>query len=193
MKNNIMQLIKIGQAAAALLTCLAAGTSTFGNIISSYTINGNGTVTYSYKVDNVGGTFDISSWSLEFDFAQPDWHPADTFSGGQVTVPDRNWFADLGVPIQGQSAQDFLSLAPVGDVLVGQALGEFSFTSAFLPGAIAYYEFSANGDFSSGTTLGPISRVPEGRGPYEALALLAMAAFTARTQALRRNGIGFKR
>jgi hypothetical protein len=141
--------------AAALLSTLSANALVSGSSLD----NLDGTYTYSYRIDNTAGTFDISAWSLEFPFLLPDWDPLDTFSGGDVSVPNLSWFASAGIPVSGLSAQDFLSLDPAGDVLVGNSLDGFSFVSAFAPGTIPYHEFSPLGDSASGNTVGPALRV----------------------------------
>ena len=155
------------------------------NVMSSFVVNGNGTVTYSYTVGNSAGSFDISAWSLEFPFSSPDWNQLDQLSGGSVTVPNAGWFADAGIPISGQSAQDFLSLSPASDVLIGNQQSGFSFTSLYLPGVVTYHEFSATGASASGTTMGPAilpTTVPESDGPYALLGLAALVAFAAATR-----------
>ena len=182
MHNQINKLTKIIRNAQAALMFLTAATPVFGNVIGSFNLNGDGTVTYSYEVDNVGGSFDVAAWALEFGFPTPNWNQVDVFSGGDVTVPNVNWFADAGTPVVGQSAQDFLALSPAGDVVVGQSLRGFSFTTTFLPGTITYDEFSATGDSITGTTIGPISTVPEGDGPLEAIAFAGVMAFAAGTR-----------
>ena len=150
-------------ACAALTAVLSLAAAPAGAaVIGSALDNGDGTYTYSFQLDNSAGAFDISGWSLEFDFALPDWDPVDIAGGGDVTVPDPNWIAGLGIPIAGQSAQDFLSLSPDTDVLVGATLDGFSFTSAFAPGTVTYYEFSALGDSATGSTTGPAAApIPE--------------------------------
>ena len=131
-------------------------------IIGSSTYNGNGTFTYSYTVDNTAGAFDIVLFSLEFNFlsGQIDWDQLDVARGGDVTVANANWVAQAqaGIPITGLSSQDFLSLAPAGDVLIGTSLSGFSFISALAPGSLTYfYEFSASADTATGTTVGPVA------------------------------------
>lgn len=145
--------------------------------MGSYVLNGDGTVTYSYEVDNRSGGFEIAAWSLEFDFATPDWNPLSVFSGGGVTVPNANWDASLGLPVTGLSAQDFLSLDSSTDVGIGSSLAGFSFTSRFLPGQVAFNEFSAVGDSATGYTLGPVAptAVSDG-GDAGFLGLTALAA-----------------
>ena len=187
MNNKLSKLVRIKRSALAGLACLAASAPAFGNIIGSDVVNGDGTVTYSYIVDNLGGSFDVAAWSLEFGFPAPDWNQLDNFSGGGVTVPNENWFADAGIPVTAQTAQDFLSLAPDGDVAAGHSLAGFSFTSKFLPGTVDYSEFSADGRSISGTTIGPVSSVPEGNGPFEALAFGAVVAIGAGTRIWRRK------
>jgi Ca2+-binding RTX toxin-like protein len=176
--------VGIGASAA-----LAAITPVFGNIVGSESVNADGTITYSYSVDNGTGPFDVGAWSLEFGFPTPDWNQLDTFSGGSVGVPNANWFGDSGVPVAAQSAQDFVSLTSSADVSVGQNLSGFSLTSKFQPGTITYYEFSADGSFVTGTTIGPVAAasVPEGSGPIEAIAFLTVAGFAVGIRWLARE------
>ncbi len=151
-------------------------------IVGSAVANGDGTVTYSYVVDNSAGAFDVFLWSLNFPFLTPDWNQLDVLSGGDVHVPNANWFANVGVPVTGSSAQDFLSLNPAGDVLVGQSLSGFSFTSHYLPGQIAFLEFSAAGDSDGGTTIGPAFlslSVPDGGLRWAEFTLVAAGVLAA--------------
>jgi hypothetical protein len=185
MKNQVRRAMSmsVGLGAFALLA-----QSTLGSVIGGYVDNGDGTFTYSYLVDNTTGPFDISAWSLDFPFSTPDWDQLDAPSGGEVTIPNFDWSADKGVPVTGLSAQDFLSLAPAGDVLVGQSLSGFSFTSRFLPGQVAFLEFSANGASAGGSTVGPALiavTVPEPGGKVAELAFAAVAVFTAGRRVVR--------
>lgn len=141
--------------AAATLFAGTVGTAS-ATIIGTVVDNGDGTHTYSYEVDNSAGAFDVAVWSLEFAFAAPDWDQLDTFSGGDVSVPNADWFADAGIPVAGLSAQDFVSLDPAGDVLIGNTLAGFSFTSAYQPGLVDWAEFAATGASASGRTIGPV-------------------------------------
>lgn len=169
------------RALALSLACAAAVTTPISaEIIGSFVLNADGTVTYTYQVDNTAGLFDIAAWSLEFDFASPDWIPLDSLSGGDVDIPNALWFADAGIPILGSSAQDFLSLDPAGDVLVGDLLAGFSFTSHFQPGTVTFHEFSAIGDSFSGSTVGPVAptvAVPEGGTWIAGQFLVGLAAW----------------
>lgn len=128
-------------------------------VVGSAQANGNGTYTYSYTVDNTGGTFDVFAWSLEFNIpvGQIDWNQLDQAGGGDVVVPNADWIAQAGVPtLGGLSAQDFFSLDPLADVLIGNKLTGFSFVSAFPPVQTVYtLEFGALGDSITGTTVGP--------------------------------------
>ncbi len=165
---------------------LAVATPVFGDVIGTDVQNADGTVTYSYLIDNTTGTFDIAAWSLNFGLPTPDWNETETVSGGSVTVPNANWIADRGTPLDALSAQDFLSLNPGGDVARGQTLAGFSFTSRFQPGPVGYSEFSADGNSVGGETIGPVTRaVPENAGPVEAVALAAITVFTARVRLSR--------
>jgi hypothetical protein len=159
--RSLRRLASAALTAALSLAAAPAGAAVIGSALD----NGDGTFTYSFEVDNGLGDFDIAAWSLEFDFPMLDWDPADIAGGGDVTVPDPNWIAGLGIPVSGQSAQDFLSLSPDTDVLVGASLTGFSFTSAHAPGTVIYREFSAFGDSATGSTTGPGPRtappVPE--------------------------------
>lgn len=145
--------------AAALLAPAAPASAA---IVSTIVDNGDGTFTYSFEVDNASGGFDIASWSLDLEFASPDWNQLDSFAGGDVVVTDPDWIATVGIPVSGLSAQDFLSLGPDSDVVVGSVLSGFSFTSSFQPGAVTYYEFSAFGDSATGSVVGPsVAPIPE--------------------------------
>jgi hypothetical protein len=155
---------------------LAAVPANFGNIVGSSAPNADGSVTYSYIVENSTGSFDVAAWSLEFGFSIPDWIQTDTSQNGDVTVPDANWFADKGTPVTGEFAQDFISLNESGDVKPGTTLEGFSFRSSFLPGIITFQEFSADGGSTMGTTVGPISSVPE-KGPGRPLLVATVASF----------------
>src|SRR5262245_46288065 len=159
-----------GLAAAGLVGAAAPAEA---GVVGSSAANGDGTWTYSYTVDNTAGGFDVAVWSLEFDFAAPDWNQLEMASGGDVAVPT-GWAADVGVPVVGQSAQDFVSLDPSGDVAVGATLAGFAFTSSFEPGTVRYLEFSGTADEADGTTVGP-SAAPEPLG-LAALASLALVA-----------------
>jgi hypothetical protein len=162
--------------AMAMAMAMAAVPAISGNIVESSVSNGDGSVTYSYLVDNTGGSFDVAGWSLEFGFSIPDWIQSDTANHGDVTVANANWFADKGTPVTGDSAQDFISLSVDGDVKVGTMLGGFSFTSKFLPGLITFEEFSADGGSIVGTTVGPISSVPD-NGPIRPLLVATAVSF----------------
>lgn len=170
----------------ALALLALASLPASGVVLGTHQLNPDGSVTYSYVVDNTAGSFDIASWSLDLDLAIPDWDQLDVSFGGGVEVPSLDWFASAGIPVAGLSAQDFLSLSPTGDVVIGQMLAGFSFTSAFLPGIVTYYEFSAAGESSTGTTIGPasVAHVPEagvGLGLF-AITMLATLAAGARRQ-----------
>lgn len=179
---------KVYSATAGLLLCISA-LPLRADIIGTSALNPDGSYTYSYTVDNTSGVFDISYWSLEFDFATPDWDQADTFAGGGVTVPDAEWWATAGIAFSGLSAQDFLSLSPSADALAGASLGGFSFTSWFAPGMVTFAGFDPFASSSiQGTTVGPSSAntpaVPEGSGSYGLMA----AGFLAGSVLLRRKG-----
>lgn len=150
-----------------------------GVVLGTVVTHGDGTITYTYTVDNSAGTFDIAGWSLEIPLLHPDWSPTDQFSGGDVTVPNAGWYASEGIPsVGGWFAQDFLSLDPASDILVGDGLGGFSLTSSLLPELVPYFEFSADGLWAGGMTMGPAKipvGLPEGGGPYLALAMGALA------------------
>jgi hypothetical protein len=186
MNNRINTFIRPSRNITVILAVLTASSAALGNIIGSDVVHGDGTVTYSYIVDNSSGTLNVAAWSLEFGFSHPDWNRLDVTFGGDVTVPilppPGGWSADVGTPVVGQSAQDFLSLGASSDVAIGQSLLGFSFTSKFLPGMVTYFEFSASGDSLTGTTIGPVSTVPEGNGPVNAIALGVIALFGAGTK-----------
>jgi hypothetical protein len=147
-------------------------------VIGAFTANPDGTFTYAYTVNNSGGAFDIGAWSLDLGIALPDWDQLDTLSGGSVSIPNAGWFAAPGIPISGQSAQDFISLDPASDVAVGSVLSGFSFTSRFAPGPATYREFSGSGDEASGQTVGPaVASVPEGGVGIAPFVLLAALLF----------------
>jgi len=140
---------------------LATAPRADATILGTATPNGDGTFTYAYSADNSSGAFDVAIWSLEFGIPVPDWNPLDTAAGGDVSVPNPNWVAGAGIPLLGQSAQDFISIGD--DVLTGGVLGGFSFKSSYAPGHATYFEYSAGGDSTSGNTIGPaLASVPEG-------------------------------
>jgi hypothetical protein len=79
-----------------------------------------------------------------------------------------------------------LSLDPSGDVPPGQSLSGFSFTSHYLPGQVAFLEFSADGTSNGGTTIGPaVLSVPDGGGKSAEFALAAVAVLAAAGQVQR--------
>ena len=117
-----------------LLALSASPLATQALINGTAVENVDGTYTYQYVVDNSAGIFDIAGFTLEFPVPedQLDWDPLDIFSGGDVEIPSLDWFADSGVPsLGGGSAQDFFSISFLGDVLAGETLGGFAFTSSF--------------------------------------------------------------
>jgi hypothetical protein len=166
---------RVARALVAAAAVMAASEPASAMITSSFVANGDGTVTYSYEVDNSTGLFDVAAWALEFNLPSPDWNQLDSLSGGDVSVPNASWFADAGIPVTGLSAQDFISLDPSSDVLAGAILGGFSFTSSFQPGPVTFHEFSALGDVISGTTIGPVIALADGRSRMGTLALAALA------------------
>ena len=170
----------------ALAANVAVATAS-ATIVGSHVFNGDGTVTYSFVVDNSSGAFDVAAFSLEFGFSTPDWNQADTLSGGAVGVPTADWFAEAGTPVTGQSAQDFLSLNVPGEIKAGHTLTGFSFTSRFLPGTISFHEFSAAARCLNGTAIGPVSSVPDGGGTLGLLAVAALAVFGLGTRPLRKT------
>jgi hypothetical protein len=177
MNKTISSLTVIVRGAVAALALVAVTNSVKAGIVGSDVINNDGTMTYSYTINNSGNTFSVAEWSLEFGFLLPDWNQLDIFSGGDVTVPNAGWFADAGTPITGKSAQDFISLGSEDDVAAGQSLTGFSFTSRILPGTVTFEEFSADGKSLFGTTVGPVSTVPEGGGPLAGIAFASLAGF----------------
>ena len=185
MKNKNKKIIQLLLSAQAVWVALSAPGVASANIIGSFSANADGTTTYTYVIDNSKGTFDVAAWSLDFGFSMPDWNQFDIFSGGSVNVPSLNWFADAGIPVTGQSAQDFLSLDSDGDVAGGQSLGGFSFTSAFQPGTVTYSEFSADGMSETGMTVGPSMTVPDKGSWLEGLALVGVVIAGKKIQASR--------
>ncbi|MBL9128479.1 MAG: VPDSG-CTERM sorting domain-containing protein [Verrucomicrobiales bacterium] len=151
----------IRSCAAGVLLSLMPHSADAG-VVGAAQANGNGTYTYSYTVDNTGGNFDIFAWSLEFDIpaGQIDWNQIDQAAGGDVVVPNADWIAQGGVPTLGRlSAQDFVSLSPFSDVLIGGTLSGFSFVSAFPPSQnVIAFAFGASGESASWTTVGPGTR-----------------------------------
>lgn len=138
------------------LACFSAGTAAQATVLVNV-VNNGGTWTYEYTVDNSapGAPFPIWAWSLDLNIL-PDWNQDDTAIGGDVAVPT-DWMAAVGTPVAGVAAQDFASLDPAADVAMGRTLGVFSFTSAYPPGPVAYYEFDAGGAPAvSGSITGPI-------------------------------------
>lgn len=163
---------------ACCVSLLLMAPKSEGEIIGLATENLDGTFTYRYSVDNSKGTFDIFAWSLELDIFS-DWDMRDTFAGGDVIVPSADWFADSGFPIGGIAAQDFLTLAG-GDVLMGDILGGFEFTSRYVPGVVRYHEFEGTvGLSANGLTLGPTMIIPESvRGAWIVTVLCGLTATT---------------
>src|SRR5688572_9469633 len=151
-------LLREAYSAAGGLPLLTAALPLRAVIVGRSVSNPDGSYTYSYTVDNSLGAFDISSWSLEFDFAAPEWDQADAFAGGGVAVPNAEWFAMPGIPLSGLSGQDFLSLSSSSDILAGTSLSGFSFTRWFAPSLVPFAEFDALGSSStSGSPLSPPS------------------------------------
>jgi hypothetical protein len=162
--------------ACSLLFVLSAKATIIGSSVD----NLDGTFTYSYTVDNTSGAFDIVGWSLEFPLAPGDidWDQADIFAGGDVTVPSADWIASAGIPTVGNSAQDFFSIAFTGDVLIGQSLSGFGFTSSFAPANATFtLEFGALGESASGQTVGP--NLPTGLPDQGSTGLLLIPIFSA--------------
>jgi len=150
-------------------------------IIGSVVGNTDGSFTYTYTVNNTAGLFAVAAFSLEFDFvaAERDWNPEDLLLGGDVTTnlgdplaPLDDWTADAGIPFSGLSAQDFFAVGPLGegDVLIGETLGGFSFTSNFAPGQVTATGFGPAGESTVSQTIGPA--VPE----PTSVALLGLAS-----------------
>ena len=165
--NQKFGIMKRGQLLlVAAISLLGFNSVLKGDILGNVQDNQNGTYTYSYTIDNDTG-FDIFAFSLHFDIpaAQLDWHQVDVSFGGAVVVPpgsapnfETAWVAAPGVPFVGQSAQDFFAfdLFGAGDVLPGNTLGGFSFTSSFPPTQIVVsLESGPFGDSQVGTTVGP--------------------------------------
>jgi hypothetical protein len=182
MKTQILKLNRVARCAVAACALYGTSAQVSALVIGSYVDHGDGTVTYSYKLDNSGGSFDIAAWSLQFGFSDPDWNSLDTFSGGDVSVPDANWFATGGLS-GGSFLQDFLTLDSAAEVLSGQQLEGFSFTSRLHPGVVAFTEFSAGGAFATGITVGPVQNaVPDGGSGMIAVAGAALAVFAGVTR-----------
>jgi hypothetical protein len=150
----------------ALAVCFAIHLPVRGIIIGSAVDNGDGTHTYQYTIDNSAGNFDVIGFTLEFPLRQDqiDWDPLDIFAGGDVFVPSDDWIADIGIPtVGGQSAQDFFSIQFTGDVLIGEILSGFGFTSRFTPGLSTHtITYGAAGENIIGLVIGPdLASVPE--------------------------------
>jgi hypothetical protein len=188
MSNQISRMKNILRNSQIACALLAATAPALGKVVGSDVVNSDGSVTYSYVVDNSKGMFDVAAWSLEFGFPTPDWDQLDTFSGGSVNVPNAGWFGDAGIPVVGKSDQDFISLDSEDDVAEGDKLYGFSFTSEFAPGNVQYFEFSEDGYSTTGTTIGPVSSVPEQGGFLEGIAFVALAAFAFRTRLAQPQG-----
>ena len=171
-----MDPLRLGRGLALALVLFVSPAAALASVIGSALDNGDGTFTYSYTVDNSLGSFDVSAFSLDLPLANHDWDPNDTGIGGDVTVPF-NWIAAEGIPVTGLFAQDFISLDPSSDVLVGAKLGGFSFKSTLQPGTVTAYEFSAFGDSSTGSTTGPARAVPEPRAALVFSLGLLLVAF----------------
>lgn len=164
-------------------------------VLASVVQNADSTYTYNYTIDNSLGAFDVSFFSLEFDYSifERDWNPVNLLAGGDVVTPLQDstnafddWQAGDGVPVTGQFAQDFFAVGPLGqgDVLVGETLSGFSFTSSLGPGQVTVTEFGPLGQSSTGFTTGPVLFVvPE---PTTSLfLLLTSTTFVWRRKRLR--------
>ncbi len=171
---------------AAWITRLPA----LATVVGTSVPNPDGTMTYTYEVDNQAGSFDIAQWSLDFMFLLPGWNQSDSYSGGDVTVPTLNWLAGPGISLSGQSAQDFFSLNEASDIDIGELLTGFSITCRYLPGVVVYHEFSADGQSFTGTTLGPVLpySLPEGGGTL-AMTLVGVAGVAMWRRTQRRAAI----
>ncbi len=160
-------------------------------IVGTAQENLDGTFTYTYVVSNLTGNFPISAWSLEFDIVPTglDWNGLDIAAGGSVMVPLGaattfldDWEAMFGTPTTGRSAQDFVAVGPngEGDVMPGDSLAGFSFTSSAAPGFVNYLEFSSDGLSNRGLTIGPFAVggviIPE---PAISVGLMVILLFSA--------------
>jgi hypothetical protein len=169
---------------SSLARCLLAQHAAFASITGTATPNGDGTYTYSYAVDNSGGSFDIAAWSLEFDFAVPDWNQLDFPTGAMVSIPNLAGAPPRHLRPPAFSAQDFFTLANTDDAKINTTLSGFSFASRFQPGNILFSEFSEGADFSNaGTVVGPSSgittTVPDGGAGIGLITFGALATFGA--------------
>ena len=131
-------------------------------IIGTSTDNLDGTWTYEYVIDNTSGSFDIDAFALQFDFDPDDvvgFNPLDTFSGGDVNVPNLDWVSDPN--FSGNNTLDFTDLDALlfggFGVVAGDSLSGFSFTLAMAPTMVTWTAFDTivTGSSISGSTVGP--------------------------------------
>lgn len=177
MISSITRITRIIQSFLALAIALVGFRGTAFIVESHEFDEEEGLYTYTYQVHNTenidlnSDLFDISAWSLEF-FVTPDWNQNDVLNDppGDVGVPVSmsdwlshpatpsapQWIALAGTPSIGLYAQDFVAVRPIDDIVVNSILGGFSFTSAFAPGSIPYFEFGSTGARNSGLTVGPV-------------------------------------
>ena len=169
-----------------LLTALPARAIVTG----SATLNGDGTYTYSYEIDNTFGTFDVIGWTLELSLlpTEIDWDPNDIVFGGDVTVPSRLVRPEQRFQVWAAVRRRIsFRLGATGDVPAGQTLSGFSFTSAFAPVSTAFtLEFGALGESLRGSTIGPgrAAAVPD-KAPSVLLLSFACAALGLGRRMLR--------
>jgi len=156
----------IGLLAALLVT--ASGASALPMV--TYTVDdlGGGLFQYDLTVDNAGGSAELSGLNV--------LHAGSVFGldGSSTIGTPLGWMSFAPLPPLIDDL-DYFSLSLASDILIGEALGGFSFVSARDPDTLSGDDFAVEGidaEFASQIDLGNAIRVPE-----PSLATLLVAGF----------------